>query len=57
LKALDAMSKDINKYILRNIVGTKVFEPRVSGKHGRKDIGGCWKSPKENLLMQRKCPK
>jgi hypothetical protein len=54
LKALDAMFEDTNKYILKDIV---VFEPRVSGKHGRKDIGGCWKSPKKNLLIQRKCPK
>jgi hypothetical protein len=45
LKALDAMSKDINKYILRNIVGTKVFEPKVSGKHCRKDIGDVGKAP------------
>jgi hypothetical protein len=51
------MSTDTNKYILRDIVGTKVFEPRVSGKHGRKDIGGCWKSPKKKFLMQRRCPK
>jgi hypothetical protein len=48
------MSKDTKKYI-GDIIGIKVenilyfiyiFEPRVIGKHGRKDIGGCWKGPK-----------
>jgi hypothetical protein len=26
------------------------FEPRVARKHGRKDIGGHWKGPKELFL-------
>jgi len=50
---LDTMSKDIEKHI-GNIASTRVknilyyifFEPMVVGKHGRKDIGGCWKGPK-----------
>jgi hypothetical protein len=33
------------------------FEPRVVGKHGRKDIGGHWKGPKEFIFRQQSCPK
>jgi hypothetical protein len=51
------MSEDTNKYILKDIVSTKVFEPRVSGKHGRKDIGGCWKSPQKKSFDTTKVPK
>jgi hypothetical protein len=29
------------------------FEPRVIGRHGRTDIGGCWKGPKK-LLQSNK---
>jgi hypothetical protein len=32
-------------------------EPRVVGKYGRKDIGGCWKHPKILLLSQQVPPK
>jgi hypothetical protein len=47
------MSKDMEKHIgdiastgVKNILYYIFFEPMVVGKHGMKDIGGCWKGPK-----------
>jgi hypothetical protein len=54
------MSEDTKKY-RGNIVGIKVenilyfiyiFELKVIGKRGRKDIKGHWKGPKKSLLKQ-----
>jgi hypothetical protein len=55
------MPKDIEKHI-RNIASIKVknilyyifFEPMVVGKDGRKDIGRCWKGPK-NMAFVSTC--
>jgi hypothetical protein len=47
------MSLDTKKHIgFENILYfLYFFKPRVVGKCGRKDIGGCWKGPK-NLLLR-----
>jgi hypothetical protein len=45
------MLKDAEKYV-GDVLEIEIyffyfFEPRVVGKHGRKDIGGYWKNSKE----------
>lgn len=43
---------------VENILYIKYFiNPRVVGKHGRKDIRGCWKGPDFIFLMQQGAPK
>ncbi len=38
--------RDIVSIGVKNILYYIFFEPMAVGKHGMKDIGGCWKGPK-----------